>query len=374
MAYRPTRMDVRLDNLQQNFRVIRQYVGAGTQVMGVVKADGYGMGVSAVVEALQQAGCQRFAVATPDEAISLREKGMADPLLVLGPSPREAAEEYVQRNIAATVTDLEFARALSDAARKSGRSALFHLKIDTGMGRIGFLPEEIAGVAQQLRGLSGLDCEGVFTHFAVADERDREYTHLQFRRYGDALEQLRVSGLGVRLRHVCNSAGTLNYPEMHLDAVRPGLILYGMWPSAFCERPFELKEVFSVKTAVAALRDLPQGWGVGYGLRYMARGSERIAVLPLGYADGYPRPLAMKAQVLVRGERAPLAGSICMDQIMVNVTHIPNVQVGDEVVLLGSQGNDRIPPEEMAALLGTINYEIPNLFMPRVPRYYSQGQ
>jgi alanine racemase len=367
-------MEVRLDHLQQNFRVIRQYVRAGTQVIGVVKADGYGMGVFAVVEALQQAGCQRFAVATPDEAIALREKGMADPLLVLGPSPREAAEEYVQRNIAATVTDLEFARALSDAARKSGRSALFHLKIDTGMGRIGFLPEEIAGVAQQLRGLPGLDCEGVFTHFAVADERDCEYTHLQFRRYGDALEQLRVSGVGVRLRHVCNSAGTLNYPEMHLDAVRPGLILYGMWPSAFCKRPFELKEVFSVKTAVAALRELPQGWGVGYGLRYMTRGAERIAVLPLGYADGYPRSLTMKAQVLVRGERAPLVGSICMDQIMVNVTHIPNVQVGDEVVLLGSQGDERISPEEMAAWLGTINYEIPNLFMPRVPRYYSHGQ
>lgn len=374
MTYRPTRMEVRLDHLQQNFRVIRQYVRAGTQVIGVVKADGYGMGVFAVVEALQQAGCQRFAVATPDEAIALREKGMADPLLVLGPSPREAAEEYVQRNIAATVTDLEFARALSDAARKSGRSALFHLKIDTGMGRIGFLPEEIAGVAQQLRGLPGLDCEGVFTHFAVADERDCEYTHLQFRRYGDALEQLRVSGVGVRLRHVCNSAGTLNYPEMHLDAVRPGLILYGMWPSAFCKRPFELKEVFSVKTAVAALRELPQGWGVGYGLRYMTRGAERIAVLPLGYADGYPRSLTMKAQVLVRGERAPLVGSICMDQIMVNVTHIPNVQVGDEVVLLGSQGDERISPEEMAAWLGTINYEIPNLFMPRVPRYYSHGQ
>lgn len=373
MTYRPTRMEIHLDSLQHNFRVIRQFAGTGTQVIGVVKADGYGMGVFAVVEALQEAGCQRFAVATPDEAIALREKGVADPLLVLGPSPKDAAEEYVQRNIAATVTDLEFAHALSSAAQKSGKSALVHLKIDTGMGRIGFLPEEIPAVAQQLRKFPGLDFEGVFTHFAVADERDREYTHLQFRRYGDALEQLRVAGLGMRLRHVCNSAGTLNYPEMHLDAIRPGLILYGMWPSAFCDRPFDLREVFTVKTAVAALRELPQGWGVGYGLRYMTRGTERIAVLPLGYADGYPRPLAMKAQVLVRGVRAPLVGSICMDQVMANVTHIPDVHVGDEVVLIGSQGNERVSPEETAALLGTINYEIPNLFMPRVPRYYLRG-
>ena len=361
-----------LRNLQHNFNCVRSFVGPNVQVMSVVKANGYGMGIVRIAMALAEAGCQRFAVATPDEAIALREAGISEPLLVLGPSPYEAAEYYVRHDIAAALTDMAFAHAASQAAQRQAKVARLHLKIDSGMGRIGFLPEELPRVLPELKGLPGLDMEGAFTHFATADEINLEYTHWQFKRYMKALDILDEFGVKVRLRHVCNSPATLNVPKYHLDAVRPGLILYGMWPSEYCNKPFDLKPVFQVKTGVAALRMLPLGSGVGYGLHYMTRGEERIAILPIGYHDGYPRPLSMRASVLIKGVRAPIVGNICMDQTMVNVTHIPNVKVGDEVVLIGVQGKERITPEEIAGLLGTINYEVPNLFTPRVPRVYLQ--
>jgi len=367
---RPTRYEVNLKNLQYNFINIRNFVGPKAQVISVVKANGYGMGIARISKALVEAGCQRLAVATPDEAVSLREAGIQEPVLVLGPSPHEAAEYYVRYDIAAALTDMSFAHTASRTAEKQGKLARLHLKIDTGMGRIGFLPEELAKILPELKSLPCLDIEGVFTHFATADELNLDYTHWQFKRFARAMDILEEYGSKTRLRHVCNSPATLNTPDYHLDAVRPGLILYGMWPSETCSRPFELKPVFQIKTEVAVLRTLPLGSGVGYGLRYMTRGEERIAVLPIGYHDGYPRNLSMKASVLVRGVRAPIVGSICMDQMMVNVTHIPDVNVKDEVVLLGSQGEERITPEEIACLLGTINYEIPNLFTPRVPRVY----
>ena len=369
MNLRPTRYEVNLKNLQYNFNNIRNFVGPKAHVISVVKANGYGMGIVKISKALAEAGCQRFAVATPDEAVSLREAGIQEPVLVLGPSPHEAAEYFVRYDIAAALTDMSFAHTASQTAEKQGKLARLHLKIDTGMGRIGFLPEDLAKILPELKSLPCLDIEGVFTHFATADEPNLEYTHWQYKRFARALDILEEFGIKIRLRHVCNSSATLNIPDYHLDAVRPGLILYGMWPEV-CNKPFELKPVFQIKTEVAALRTLPLGSGVGYGLRYMTRGEERIAVLPIGYHDGYPRSLSMKASVLVRGVRAPIVGSICMDQMMVNVTHIPDVNVKDEVVLLGSQGEERITPEEIACLLGTINYEIPNLFTPRVPRVY----
>lgn len=338
--------------------------------MAVVKGNGYGLGSIEVAKVFRENGCQRFAVATPDEAMELREGGINEPILVLGPSPCEAAEAFVASDITAACTSLPFAQAMSHAAVALGRTARLHLKIDTGMGRIGFLPSEVPDMAEKISRLPGLDLEGAFTHFACADESDPEYTKMQFSRFGEVLASLRVRDIRFRIRHVCNSAGTVNFPEMHLDAVRPGIILYGMWPSVHCKKSVELKAVFEVKTTVAVVRELPPCSGVGYGLRYMTRGAERVAVLPIGYNDGYARPLSMKASVLVRGKRAPLIGTICMDQTMVDVTHIPDVATGDEVVLVGRQGSELISPEEIAGYLGTINYEIPCLFTKRVPRVY----
>ena len=370
MSLRPTRIEVNLENLAFNFRSIAGFLDPGCSLMAVVKANGYGLGSLEVAKVFRENGCQRFAVATPDEAVELREGGINEPILVLGPSPREAAEEFVASDIAAACTDLSFAEAMSRAAVARGKTARLHIKIDTGMGRIGFLPTEVPDVAEKISRLPGMDLEGAFTHFACADERNPEYTRMQFSRFGEVLASLRARDIRFRIRHVCNSAGTVNFPEMHLDAVRPGIILYGMWPSVHCKKSVDLKPVFEVKTSVAVVRELPPCSGVGYGLRYMTRGTERVAVLPVGYHDGYARPLSMKASVLVRGKRAPLIGSICMDQTMVDVTHIPDVIPGDEVVLVGRQGSEQISPEEIAGYLGTINYEIPSLFTRRVPRVY----
>lgn len=370
MSLRPTRMEVNLENLAFNFRSISGSLDKGCSLMAVVKANGYGLGARRVAKVFQEAGCQRFAVATPDEAVELRENGISEPLLVMGPSSRDAAEAFVAMDITAACTDLSFAEAMSRAAVTQGKTARLHLKVDTGMGRIGFLPGDIPETVDRILHFPGIDLEGIFTHFACADERNPEYTHIQFGRFGEALDALRSRDVRFRIRHVCNSAGTVNFPEMHLDAVRPGLILYGMWPSRYCKRSVEIKPVFEVKTAVAAVRELPAFSGIGYGLRYMTKGTEQVAILPIGYHDGYTRPLSMKASVLIRGERAPIVGSICMDQTMVDVTHIPGIIPGDEVVLVGSQGHESVTPEEIASLLGTINYEISSLFGPRVPRAY----
>lgn len=372
MVYRPTVMEVDLDSLCANYRTLMRLVGPSCQVFGVIKGDAYGMGMIPVAKALVETGCQRLAVASPDEALALRAAGVDESILILGPSPVEAASELVRHDVTSTVTDLEFARALNQAASEQGRSARFHLKVDTGMGRIGFLPEDLDPVLDQLAMMTGLDFEGVFTHFATADEPGEAYVRQQFRRFGDVLDLLRVRGQMPRLRHVCNSAATLRFPEMHLDAVRPGVILYGMFPSEECGPGAGFRPVFRLVTRVALVREMPPGAGLSYGLRYMTRGNERIAVLPVGYYDGYRRILSNRGQVLIRGQRAPVVGRICMDQTLVNVTRIEGVQSGDEVVLIGNQGGERITPEEMAGLLGTINYEIAGMFTPRVVRIYGK--
>ncbi len=370
MLLRPTRMEVNLKNIQSNFKAIQKHVGTGSQVMAVVKADAYGHGALEVTKALLDVGCQRFAVATPDEAVQIREAAINDPLLVLGPSPYDVASKYVKYDIAAALTDIKFAQAMSREAVNQGKTALLHLKIDTGMGRIGFLPQEIPQVIDEILKLPGIRVEGLFTHFAVADEKRLDYTALQFTRYMDVYHFLESKGLRIPLRHVCNSAAVLHSPEMYLDAVRPGVILYGMWPSDECVRPIELKPTFEVKTAIASIKELPCNSGIGYGLRYMTRGIEKIAIIPLGYGDGYSRSLSMKIPVLVRGKRVPIVGNICMDQTMIDVTDIDDVKVGDEVVIIGRQGEEFITPEEVAAIRNTINYEIPIMFLPRVPRVY----
>lgn len=366
---RATRMEVNLGNLKANFMAIRRHIGENPEILGVVKADGYGHGVLPVCRALAEAGCRRFAVATPDEALELREAGINEPVLVLGPSPERSAAEYVRRSIASTVTDLHFARALSEEAVHQGRQADVHVKVDSGMGRIGFLPKDIPTVLDELLTMPGLRLEGMFTHFAVADERRLEYTGYQFSGLMESLKAAEERGIRLKLRHACNSAGILACPDKYLDAVRPGLILYGMWPSEECPRPIELKPTFEVKTEVAFVKQLPPRSGVGYGLRYMTRGYEEIAVLPIGYADGYSRALSMKVPVLVKGRRVPMRGNICMDQTMIDVTGL-DVKAGDEVVLIGRQGNEVIAPEEIGAARNTINYEVPNAFLKRVPRVY----
>ena len=371
--YRPTRMEVNLSNLRANFSSIRSYIG-GREIYAVVKADAYGHGAVKTALALIEEGCRFFAVAIPEEAIELRNAGITVPIIILGAPAYSCAEELVHLDITAACSDVKFAECMSRAAEKQRKIAKLHIKIDTGMGRVGFLLKEFEDAIGKVLSLPYIDIEGIFTHFATADEFRPDWTNHQFSEYKKALAVAQQKGLNVKIRHTCNSAGILGHPDKHLDVVRPGVILYGMMPSAetVCTQTIKLLPTFEVKTGIALIRNLPPGTGISYGLRYTTRGDERIAVLPMGYADGVTRALSSKMSVLIHGHRCPIVGNICMDQMMADVTDIDNVRTGDEVIIIGEQGNERISPEEMASARNTINYEIPIIFSKRVPRIYSE--
>ncbi len=368
--FRPSWMEVHLDRIADNYRAIQGFIGPKSQVMAVVKADAYGQGMEPVVKTLEAVGCRRFAVATVDEALSLREGGVAAGLLVLGPTGPSSTEALVRQGISITVTDLDMLPLLSDAACRVDRPALCHIKVDTGMGRIGFLPSELEPVLDRFFSFPGLTLAGIFTHFATADGADRSYMDRQFQRYLQVLQRLGDRGIAMPLRHCCNSAAMLRAPEMHLDACRPGLALYGLYPP-HCPRPVELKPAFEVKTRIVLIRDLPEGQGISYRLQYYTDRPSRIAVLPIGYADGLSQSMSGRISVLIQGQRAPQVGVICMDQMMVDVTSIPQAHKGDDVVILGSQGQEQITAEELAAARpSAISYEIPLAFSKRIPRVY----
>jgi alanine racemase len=361
-------MEVSLENYRHNFRAIRENAGAA-KVIAVIKANAYGMGVIPVARALMEEGADFFAVATPDEAVELREAGIRNQILVLGQSPRDAAETYVSLGILSTVTDMGMAEALSGAAGKIGRAARVHLKVDSGMGRIGFLPEDALNAAKKLRALPGIDIEGVFTHFAKADEEDAAATLRQFAVFESVIKEIKGAGIPVKMSHCCNSGAILaNLSNMYMDAVRPGHILSGLIPSPECGSSVPIKPCFEVKTAVSLIRELPAGAGISYGSTYRTDEPELVAVLPVGYADGYDRGLSNRGCVLIQGKRCPIRGRICMDQCVVGVSHLKDPKVGDEAVLIGRQGGDAITVEEIAEKLSTITGTIPVSFTARMPR------
>jgi len=371
VVWRATRMEVNLKNIKDNYRAIQRHIGKGKRIFGVVKGNAYNLGAVEVSKALLEVGADFFAVATPDEAFELREAGIDTPVLVLGPSPYRVAEEYVKYGVRPAINDLGIAKALSDASVKLGMPAYGHLKIDTGMGRIGFFPEDVVDAAKKIKSLPGLVLEGVFTHFAIADEKDLTYTIGQHDKFEKALKDLEEAGITFSIRHCCNSGGTLAKPEWAMEGVRPGQLVVGMYPSPEVVKPIDLKPGFEFKTEVVALRDVPSGRGIGYGLTYHTTGAEKIAVIPAGYADGYSRDLSGKgAEVLIRGHRCPVVGRVCMDQTMVNVSNLPDVEIGDEVVLIGKQGDDFVSVEEMAGKLGGVVTTIPIGIGKRVPRVY----
>jgi alanine racemase len=366
----PTRMEVSLENFRHNFRAIREKTGAA-KIICVVKANAYGMGIVPVTWALKAEGADFFAVATPDEAVELREAGISDPVLVLGTSPRGAAETYVKLDISATIADIDFAEALSREAARKNRAVRVHLKIDSGMGRIGFFPDEAPRAAEKIRSLPGLDFEGVFTHFSKADEDDLSHTKAQSAIFKAAAAKIRSAGIAVRMVHCCNSAAILaGLSDMYMDAVRPGHILSGLIPSPECRSGVDIKPCFEVKTAIGVIRELPAGTGVSYGHAYTADGAERVAVLPIGYADGFNRALSNVGEVLIHGKRCPIRGRICMDQCVVGISHVKDAAVGDEVVLIGRQGEDAITIEEFAEKTSSITGTAPVSFTARVPRVY----
>jgi alanine racemase len=364
---------VDLDAIASNAQALQAHIGPDTELFGVVKDDGYGHGAIQIARVALESGATRLAVGRVDEGVQLRRAGLTAPVLIMCYTVPPEAEAIVEHDLSATVTTLEGAQALSRRAEALGKTVTVHVKVDTGMGRYGLLPDEVLPFLEQIGRLPGLDLEGIFTHFATADRLDKTYARRQFALFTDILSAVEAAGYHFRLRHAANSAATLDMPETHLDAVRPGIALYGLYPSAEVSRDIPLKPALSLKSHVARVRTLPPGEGVSYGRAFVTSRPTPIALVPVGYGDGYLRILSGRAHVLIRGHRSPIAGRICMDQLMIDVSGIEGVCQDDEVVLIGRQGNEVVSVEELARLAETINYEIVTGVSRRIPRIYMRG-
>lgn len=370
MLTRPVWAEINLTAIQHNIRNIKALLRPETKFCAVVKADGYGHGAVEVARLALQEGADYLAVALLSEAIELRQAGVTAPLLILGYTPPEQAQLLVAYQITQTVYSEEMVRALSRAATNSGKLARVHLKIDTGMGRIGVQPEDAVAFARLVKGCPGLELEGVFSHLAAADSQDKSYVRRQYALFTTALRAIEEAGMAVPLRHIANSAAILDLPDMQLDMVRPGIILYGLLPSAEVSPSFALEPAMKLKTRISHSKAVPAGTAISYGCTFVTDKPSVIATLPVGYADGWTRLMAGKASVLVNGRRAPLVGRVCMDQCMIDVTDIPAAGCGDEVLLFGGT---ELPVDEVARHMGTINYEIVCMVSKRVPRIYSRA-
>jgi alanine racemase len=359
--------EIDLSAIAHNMEQIKSATTGNAKICAVVKADGYGHGAVAVAGTVLQAGADQLAVAIVNEAVELRRAGFQVPILVLGYTPNCQAELIVEYNITQTLFSLDSAQALSAAAVAAGKNVKVHIKIDTGMSRVGIGPQEAGQFAAAVAALPGIEIEGVYSHFADADSSDKKFTYEQYKRFLEGVESIEGQGISIPIRHIANSAALLDLPQMHLDMVRPGIILYGLWPSEEVQKKLVLRPAMRLKAQVGFVKDVPSKVSISYGRTYFTAQTSRIATLPVGYADGWSRLLANKAEVIVKGQRAPLVGRVCMDQCMIDVSHIPNVVIGDEVLLFG--GAD-LPVEEVAAQMGTINYEIVCMVGKRVPRFY----
>ncbi|HEV2123407.1 MAG TPA: alanine racemase, partial [Chloroflexota bacterium] len=343
---------------------------APAEVMAVLKADAYGHGAVRVARTAVQHGASILGTAVLSEAATLRAHGITAPILVLGYTPAWQARDVVRHGVAVSLFSLDVAHHLSRAATAMECPPVpVHIKVDTGMHRLGLAPEEAIPFAREIRGLPGLRIEGLFTHFAAADDPDPTYTRTQLDRFQTVLSAWEGAGLPrPRYVHAANSAATLRFPDSRFDLVRTGIALYGLHPSPDVPCPSEFQAALSLKTQIAQVKELEVGEPVSYGCTWVAHRRSRIGVLPIGYADGFRRAPTNWGEVLVRGRRVPLVGRVCMDMCMVDLTDVHDVRVGDEVVLIGEQGDDAITAEEVAARLGTINYEVVSQILARVPR------
>ena len=339
----------------------------GSEVMGVVKGYTYGHGNPASALAMIQGGATRLGVARVAEALHLREAGISVPIHVFSEPPAEAAPALVDHDLTATVYTEAFARSLSDAATSAGRTVPVHVKIDTGMHRVGLQERELPGAVATLRSLPGLEIEGAWSHLAVADQPDHPFTRKQLELFMDLVKVFESGNDRLRYKHIANSAATLNMPEAHLDMVRCGVASYGLWPGPALVGAADLRPALSLKARVTMVKKVMAGESVSYGLSYELENESRVATVGAGYADGYARRLSGTADILIGGRRHKISGTVCMDQFMVDVGDA-EVNVGDVVTLVGTDGPETIDAEELAALIGTINYEVTTRIPSRVPR------
>lgn len=364
---RPVWAEVDLGALRRNLRKIKQYTGS--EIMPIVKADAYGHGAVEVVGCLIREGIRRFGVAFLEEALVLREHFPDISLMIIGPTLPEYSEILIQKGIIPEIFQFEQAKILSQAAVKLNKKAKLHLKIDTGMGRIGFREDAFEKIKEIAR-LPGLTVEGIYTHLATADSPDLSYANKQLQIFDALYERLRAEGINIPIRHAANSSALLRLPQSHYELCRPGLILYGLLPMAHTGQEAGFEPVLSLKARISFLKTIEKGQSVGYGRSFIAEGPTRVATLPIGYADGLRRKLSNKGEVLVKGKKAGIIGNICMDHTMIDVTGIGDVETGDEVTIIGRDGNEVLDAEQMAATVDTISYEILCGISQRVPRIY----
>jgi alanine racemase len=363
-------VEIDLGALTYNYRQLRQIVSPLVKFLAVVKADAYGHGAVPISKRLDELGVDFLGVATVKEGLEVRAEGVCKPILVMSGIYREEVETVLRYCLTPMIYRLEIAEALSAEAGKVDKKIPVHIKVDTGMGRLGVLYEEAPAFFSQLQRLKNIVIEGVASHLSTADDENQSFAKEQLRRFFWTLEKIKEGGVSPPLCHIANSAAMINLPDVHLNLVRPGIMLYGSYPSPSLKDKIILRSVMSWKSRVADLKKVPSGFFISYGRTFSASRPSVIAAIPVGYADGYSRLLSNRGEILLKGKRAPVIGRVCMDWTMVDVTDIPGVEVGEEVVLMGRQLAEEITPDEMASRIGTIPYEILCSVGKRSPRIY----
>lgn len=367
-----TYVTIDLDAIAFNIGEVRKKIGQDVKLMAVIKTDGYGHGAVEIGRYLKN-DVDYFAVASVDEAVELREAGLQLPILILGYTMHAQYPMLITHDVTQSVYTLQDAELLSETAVKAGKTVRVHIAVDTGMGRIGVMPDASgAAVVKAIAGLPGIEIEGMFTHFSTADESDKSYTKLQMKRYDTFVEMLEQEGVQIPLKHICNSAGIMEFDHHRYQMVRSGIITYGLYPSEeVIKENMDLKPALEWKAHVVHVKTLAPGAGISYGKTYVTEKPETvIATVNVGYGDGYPRNLSNRGRVLIHGQSVPIVGRVCMDQFMVDVTDVEQVQVEDVVTLIGCDGEERISVEEAAGLAGTFNYEFVCDISKRVPRLF----
>lgn len=366
-------IEVSLKNIIENIENMQREISDNTQMIAVIKTDGYGHGSVPIAKALTgHQGLYGFAVATDEEAMELVREGIKEPIIVLGYTFPYAYEEMALCGIEPTVFRLDMAEEMNKAAEKTGRKMRVHIKVDTGMGRIGVFPDESGlMLIKQVNEMEHIEIAGVFTHFASADEEDKSFAYKQLQIFQNFISEIKNMGIKDFMCHCSNSAAIVTMPEANMDAVRAGITLYGLRPSSSIDlKEHHLKPVLAFYSSVVFVKEVPAGFPVSYGSTFVTEKPMRIATVPIGYGDGYPRSLSGKGFVLIRGQKAPILGRICMDQMMVDVTNIKNVVEGDKVTLIGKDDNQQITADELGELSGRFNYELVCDLGNRIPRHY----
>ncbi|HHV46563.1 MAG TPA: alanine racemase [Tissierellia bacterium] len=370
---RPVWAEINLDNLAHNMREVKKSVKEGTLITAVVKANAYGHGSVYAARTFLKNGADRLAVATLAEAIELRNAGIDVPILILGYTPVSQYSSVIEHDITQTIYNLESAKAFSQTAGKLNKTGYIHIKIDSGMGRIGFLPtDKSVNDILEISKLPNIMVEGIFTHFATADEKDKTYTYTQYERFMYVINKLEERGLSIPVKHVSNSAAIIDLPDFNLNMVRAGIMLYGYYPSDEVHKErVNLLPAMSLKARISHVKAVPADTGISYGQIFVTKRESKIATIPIGYADGFTRMLSSKGEAYIKGRIVPIVGRICMDQCMLDVTEIEDVKVGDEVILFGYEEGS-LNADDIAAKLNTISYEILCMVGRRVPRVYVQ--